>query len=281
MADLSQNQKLIVAGVGALAVVGILGLRQYWDQRGPREDVGKPYNVEHTGHVGQYQVGPLLKTLEGKKEKNDYILTYFDIRGRAEPSRLIFHDTKTPFRDENPDNWREMKEQGTKDGSIPFGQLPQLKHGNLLLVESNAILRYLGRKLDRYGANEEQRSVVDMLLDNTESFRGKYLDLIYKDKVEAAAKEAYLTKASEILTNFENWLTRESKRKYFVGDELTIADASFWELLDAHLRLSPTILEKFPRLRGFYERVATRPNIAAYLASPARRQKINANGLGQ
>jgi glutathione S-transferase len=286
MADLTKDNKLAIIGAGvaiaAAATVGLLlGWKHFHSQKS-REDVGRPFNVDHTGHVGQYQVVPLLKALEGKKEnKGDFALYYFDIRGRAEAVRIVFHDTKTPFRDETPQNWAEMKAQGIKDGTIPFGQMPYLRHGNFHLVESNAILRYLGRKLDRYGSSEEHRSWVDMFLDATESLRSKYADFIYAQQGKEDAKLAYLTRVTEHLNYVENWLSRDGKQKYLVGDDFTVADASFWELLDANLRLSATLLDKHLHVKAYHERVAGRPNVAAYLNSPARRAKINANGVGQ
>jgi len=286
MADLTKDNKLAIIGAGvavaAAATVGlVLGWKHFHSQKS-REDVGRPFNVDHTGHVGQYQVVPLLKALEGKKEnKGDWTLNYFDMRGRAEPIRIVFHDTKTPFRDETPQNWAEMKAQGVKDFTIPFGQMPYLRHGNFHLVESNAILRYLGRKLDRYGSSEEHRSLVDMFLDATESLRSKYADFIYSQQGKEDAKPAYLTRVTEFLNYVENWLSRDGKQKYLVGDDFTVADASFWELLDANMRLSATLVDKYPHIKAYYERVAGRPNIATYLNSPARRAKINANGVGQ
>jgi glutathione S-transferase len=287
MADLTKDNKLAIIGAGvAVAAAATVGLVLTWKhfhaQKSGGDVIGRPYNVDHTGHVGQYQVVPLIKALEGKKEsKGDFTLNYFDIRGRAEPIRIVFHDTKTPFRDETPQNWTELKAQGAKDGTIPFGQMPYLRHGNFHLVESNAILRYLGRKLDRYGTSEEHRSLVDMFLDATESVRGKYLDFVYGQQGKEEAKPALLTRVTEYVTYLENWLSRDGKQKYLVGEEFTVADASVWELLEANLRLFPTLLDKHVHVKAWHERVANRPNIAAYLSSPARRTKVNANGVGQ
>ena len=45
-----------------------------------------------------------------------------------------------------PVDWPAYKEQGMKDGTLPFGQLPLLKIDGMNLVESSSILRYLSAK---------------------------------------------------------------------------------------------------------------------------------------
>ena len=70
-----------------------------------------------------------------------------------------------------------------------FGQLPALvdpAYGTI--VQSNAILRYLGRKLDIYG---DDPTFTDMVLDGVEDWRSPYATLIYTDKLAAEALETY------------------------------------------------------------------------------------------
>jgi len=276
------HHKTILVGAAAITAAVFFAFRHYSiNEKKSKEDVGLPYNVAHAGHVGQSHVGELLKTLEGKEGKNEFVLTYFDSRGRGEALRLVFHDTRTPFRDATPENWPQQKKAGLSDGTIPFGHLPHLRHGQFHLVESNAILRYLGRKLDRYGTSDEEHAKVDMLIDAIGGLREAYMKLIYESKLAEEPKEAYLQTLRTELQYFENVLERnKGGQLYFVGDSFTIADINFWEFLDQNLRIAPGLFDALPLLKGFYARVAARPALAAYLKSPARRQKCNGNNLG-
>jgi len=75
-------------------------------------------------------------------------------------------------------------------------------------------------------------------------------------------------------------LLKKTKTNYIAGNEFTIADASWFDVVDNHLRLDSTHLDKFPLCKGLYERIKARPNIAAYLKSGRRPEKPNNNGLG-
>ena len=58
---------------------------------------------------------------------------------------------------------------GTKDW--PFGQAPVLHDGDLVVAQSDAILRHIGRKHDMYGADLAEAAIVDMVLLGVEDLR--------------------------------------------------------------------------------------------------------------
>ena len=69
-----------------------------------------------------------------------YELTYFDARGRAEISRLIFAAANVEYKDTRVTDWPAGKDQ------TPLGQLPYLTiDGNLRIPQSIAIARFLAR----------------------------------------------------------------------------------------------------------------------------------------
>ncbi|KAK3102255.1 hypothetical protein FSP39_009942 [Pinctada imbricata] len=77
--------------------------------------------------------------------KDKYVLTYFNGRGRAELSRLIFAATKTPFEDKRigGDDWTKFKPK------VPNGQLPVLEVGGKMLPQSMTIARFLSKELGK------------------------------------------------------------------------------------------------------------------------------------
>ena len=80
-------------------------------------------------------------------------ITYFDIRGRAEPVRLVYEDLGEPYEDRRVTDieWIDLKPR------TPFGQLPLFSQGDLHLTQSYAIYRHLARSHVLYGASELDR----------------------------------------------------------------------------------------------------------------------------
>jgi len=112
---------------------------------------------------------------------------------------------------------------------------------------------------------------VDAWLDFGEDIRVRAFRTIFGEKASDSAKAEYLPIAEKNFGLAETQFGRVNEGKgYLVGASFTVADLSIWELLDVHKFLYPTFLTKFPLLAGFYERVASRPNIASYLGSGKR-----------
>jgi len=245
------------------------------------DDEGFDVVIDGTIETAKYTL--VLPGKEGKEGKEGKLsLLYFPIRGRAEAIRLVLEDTKTPYDYKHPENWSSKeKKQGIESGEIAFGQIPSIKDGDFPLVQSNAILRYLGRKLGLYGQSTSEHALIDEVMDEAEDMRVEYAILIYDNRLEAKAKEKHQQSQDTRLALIEKFLSRnEGGKSYLVGKDFTIADASWFEVLDIHLKVFPKLLDKFPLLKGLHARVASRPNIAAYIASGRRPAKVNNNGLG-
>ena len=83
-----------------------------------------------------------------------YELLYFPIRARAEHVRLLFHFSGTPFVDTGVTDWPSLKAK-TPLGQLPIPDRSQRGDGEaeLVLPQSQAIVRHLARKLNLYGEN--------------------------------------------------------------------------------------------------------------------------------
>ena len=78
------------------------------------------------------------------------VITYFLIRGLAEPIRLMLEELAVDYKG-NPvafRQWRDLKKR------MPFGKVPMYQEGDLKIFESHAIYRYLARKHGLYGESE-------------------------------------------------------------------------------------------------------------------------------
>ncbi|GFR46113.1 hypothetical protein Agub_g7601 [Astrephomene gubernaculifera] len=215
------------------------------------------------------------------------VIHYFPIRGRAEVLRLAIVAGGDDF-DTVDVNYQEMKSDREK---YPFGQCPRLVDGDIDLVQSNTIARYLARKYNLQGKDEKEMCAVDMIVEGVESLRVKYVNLIYNDKLEEAAKETYWktyfdrssTEGRNGGAHFQylaNFLSK-NPGPFCVGDSLTLADLCVWEILDLHLRIfGEQIKEAYPELVSFHEHIAGLPGIKEYLGSAKRLAACNANNLG-
>jgi glutathione S-transferase len=81
-----------------------------------------------------------------------------------------------------------MKQGGP---NFPFAQAPALEHNGVTIVQTDAILRYIGREWGMYGENNVESTMIDMLLSGVESIRGEYLKLCYGESFSEEAKQAY------------------------------------------------------------------------------------------
>jgi glutathione S-transferase len=69
--------------------------------------------------------------------------------------RVALHDAGLAYEEVYPENWLAYKAAGVADGSLPFGQNPQLLlDDGTSIVQSNAILRHVGRTGGLYGKTE-------------------------------------------------------------------------------------------------------------------------------
>jgi glutathione S-transferase len=98
--------------------------------------------------------------------KDDFLgpfqLVYFDMRGRAELARLIMHAAGQPFEDTVTEDKSEF------EAYLMFGQLPILFHGDVKIVQSGAIVRYLVKKFEMCGQSEHDELQCDQLYEGTE-----------------------------------------------------------------------------------------------------------------
>ncbi|XP_030621775.1 glutathione S-transferase P [Chanos chanos] len=203
-----------------------------------------------------------------------YTITYFPVRGRCGAMRILMADQGQEWKEivVSIDDW--MK--GDLKASCVFGQLPKFQDGDLVLYQSNTVLRHLGRKHGLYGKNDCEAALIDMMNDGVEDLRLKYIMLIYQNYDNG--KDKYIKELSDQLSKFEAVMAK-NKTGFLVGDKISFADYSLFEVLLNHQVLSPSCLDSFPKLKEFVERMSNRPKIKAFLDSDAyKKLPINGNG---
>jgi glutathione S-transferase len=138
----------------------------------------------------------------------------------------------------------------------PLGKSPVIKDGDVVVIESGAILEYLVRKYGkgRLAPPEDSRDFIRYLqfLHYAEGSA-----MLYASRLGEAGAPLAPRIASEI-ENHMGYLDGElAGRSWFVGEELTAADIQLSFVIQATRLLYG--LDPFPNLAGFLDRVYTRP----------------------
>jgi len=196
-------------------------------------------------------------------------LAYWDIRGLAQPIRLLLNYAGEEFEDRMyscgsaPDYDRSSWLNVKNTMGLGFPNLPYYIDGDVRITQSNTILRYIGRKHGLLGETEAEQIRMDLMLNEIGDFRSGFIRLCYGPTFKKN-KDQYVETCKIKLKQFDAFL---GDRKFFAGDKITIADFPTYEIFDHHLLLEPTLLDEFPNLKAFMERFEALPNIKKYMES--------------
>lgn len=216
------------------------------------------------------------------------VIKYFPIRGRAETIRLALRVAGVEYVDEDIPDHNLMK---TDLAAFPFGQCPRYTDEDVDIVQSNAILRHLGRKHNLYGSSVKEAADIDVIVDGVEDFRKRYIDLIYFKHLSDDAKTEYWREYIDPSTSkdqrggthmlyFSHFLKRYPN-KYIVGERLSIADIQLFDFLELHIRIYKKHLKAmYPDLVAYFDTIAAEPGIKDHLEDPKRFQQVNGLNLG-
>jgi glutathione S-transferase len=169
---------------------------------------------------------------------------------------------------------------------------PFLKAGKLIIGQTANILLYLGprhglaprNEAGRVWINQLQLTVADFVTEIHDTHHPIGSSLYYhQQKAEARrrTKNFRTERVPKFLGYFEQALAANGGR-YMAGNRLSYADLSIFQLIDGLRYAFPKTMKKtepdHPALVDLHDRVAARPNIAAYLASK-RRIAFNQDGI--
>jgi len=218
------------------------------------------------------------KAFASKQVKPDkHTLHYFPWRGDAEPIRLTLTELGIPFEEiqYTEEAWLAKKEQLEKEGVIPFGLLPALQVGSEVFVSTGAILRQLATKHDLYGAGDDRKSMVDVLLDDSKTFYNTYTNLVNQPETKYEKERAiWIRKSTDWLSYFNEQLklskelfATDEPAMFFAGVVPTVADMAVFTCVQMSLGMVSSSLDAQPELKEWFRRIGTRDNINDYLAS--------------
>lgn len=224
-----------------------------------------------------------------------YELYYWpSIQGRGEYVRLALEDAGADYvdvaRERGTASMMALMDGKTTD-TPPFAP-PFLKAGKMVIGQTANILFYLGARVGlapkteagRLWVHELQLTITDLVLEIHDTHHPLGPSLYYEEQRTPAKKrtaEFWNERVPKYLGYFEG-LIAERGGAYVTGRRITYVDLSLFQIVAGLRYAFPKRMQKFereiPGLVGLHDRVAARPNIEAYLASP-RRIPFNEDGI--
>jgi glutathione S-transferase len=165
----------------------------------------------------------------------------------------------------------------------PFAP-PFLKAGKIIVAQTANILLFLGARLKlaprdeagRLWAHELQLTISD-LVDEIHDTHHPVSSWLYFEEQRPAArrrtKDFWRYRVPKFLSYFERVLNKNGGR-FAIGRRLTYVDLSLFQIIEGLRYAFPKRMKRFerkiPGLIALHDRIAQRPRIADYLASPRR-----------
>eukprot|EP00091_Calanus_sinicus_P025622 TRINITY_DN9867_c0_g1_i1.p1 TRINITY_DN9867_c0_g1~~TRINITY_DN9867_c0_g1_i1.p1 ORF type:complete len:251 (-),score=70.86 TRINITY_DN9867_c0_g1_i1:106-777(-) len=193
----------------------------------------------------------------------DIKYTYFDLRVKGEPARLLLAYSGLKYTDDRvPCPWDDAAPWEALKPALPWGQMPRLVWNGEVVCQSMSICRFLARECGIAGNTSLEMAQVDEIID------------VVQDTILASYKAWYSGSKAELVTLtqkiFPTVLGQLEKRlqerggQYMVGNNLTCADIHLFFLCTEDF-LEKEVVAQYPLIANLVSRVGALPNIANWM----------------
>ncbi|CAG0918809.1 unnamed protein product [Notodromas monacha] len=201
-----------------------------------------------------------------------YKLLYFDVPGRGEVIRMLFHYAGEPFVDERipREEWPTIK------STTPFGQVPVLEVNGQRLGQSHAIARYVARELHLTGNTAWDSAQCDQYVDAMIDLLSYFVVWKYSGRTDAEKEAAEKTLFSEALPQFCQRISSaisNNSSGLLVCDKVTWADIYLTfvvQILDGDEKRFDT----FPAIKELANKVLSKPTHSENIKEMAPTYKL-------
>jgi glutathione S-transferase len=224
-----------------------------------------------------------------------YELYYWpSIQGRGEFVRLALEEAGADYVDvARRDGGVDLLTAALEVGDHPSFAPPFLKAGEQTIGQVANILLYLGEQHGlaprtepgRLWVHQLQLTIADLVTEAHDTHHPIASMLYYEDQKPEAKRRAadfVETRIPKFMAYFARLLANPEPRDYLLGERVSYADLSLFQVIEGLRYAFPNAMKKVeqehPELTALRDRVAARPKIAAYLASP-RRIPFNQDGI--
>jgi len=198
-------------------------------------------------------------------------LTYFNMKGRAEMSRLVMAAAGRSFED---CRYKEGEWAASGKAKTPFGQCPVLTVDGKDYSQSMAIATYLARECGLYGKTNLECLAIDQYVQLCQDLLGCAVKaFLCKDESEKAELWTQFkeTHAPKYMAWFERAIN-DNNTGFLVGSSLTLADIALYDIACGGLADMGKMcsLDTFPKVKATCDRVAANPGISAWNTAQAK-----------
>ena len=224
-----------------------------------------------------------------------YQLYYWPtIQGRGEFVRLALEEAQAGYVDvaRQKNGTRALMEMMAQAATPSFAP-PFLVAGEQTIGQTANILLFLGSahglaprtQAGRLWIHQLQLTMAYLVAEVHDTHHPISTSLYYDDQKKEAKRRAagfLAERVPKYFDYFEAVLAKAGSGDYLNGARVTYADLSMFQLVEGLRYAFPKAMARieaaYPRLAALHDRVAARPNIAAYLASE-RRIPFNQEGI--
>tara|TARA_Y100000590_G_scaffold331988_1_gene377411 strand:+ start:8921 stop:9574 length:654 start_codon:yes stop_codon:yes gene_type:complete len=198
-------------------------------------------------------------------------LCYFNVRGLAETSRLLFaigeeeyQDFRYPLEVINMKTYEMKKDEFEKDkqeGKLihSLNKLPFIEVDNVIIPQSKAIERFLAERFNLMGNNPIEKARIDSICECVRDFKELYQKVrkLPEEEKSNGMNQWFTITLVELLKNIENLLDEDG---YSVGSVMSLSDVVLYSFIKEFFdnkEASYNATLASPKLRLIIDRVAS------------------------
>jgi len=190
-------------------------------------------------------------------------VSYFDMHGRADLTRLLLTFAKVPFEDErfSFEQWAQVKP------TAPLRKAPLMQVDGKTYVQSMAMARYAAKVAGLYPTNALEAFHAEMISDTLCELFETFVDINFHTKdaeTKAQKSAAFVSEAAPLKLAMLEGLVQG---KYFMGDKPSFVDIQLFDTVHNALykKIPGFSATDFPKLEAIVARIKADLSVAAYL----------------
>lgn len=207
-------------------------------------------------------------------------LTYFNVRGLAETSRILlaiggeeYEDFRYPLEVIDMSKYEMVKEEFDNDKSAgklirSLNKLPFLEVDDVLIPQSKAIERFLARRFNMMGDSELEAAQIDSICECVRDFKDMYQKVraLPEDKKSEGMNEWFTVTLVERVGLLENLLKDclNDDVGYSVGNRLSLSDVVLYCF----------ITQFFDNKEASYNATLAAPRLRKVIDSVGKNEKV-------
>lgn len=209
-------------------------------------------------------------------------LTYFNVRGLAETSRILlalgneeYEDFRYPLEVIDMSKHEMKKEEFDRDkasGNLvkSLNKVPFLEVDGVVVPQSKTIERFLARRFDMMGTNDLEAAQIDAICESVRDFKDLYQKVrsLPDEEKQVGMNEWFTQTLVEKLTLLEHQLVGDDS--FCVGNKMSLADVvlftfvkEFFDNKEASYNATLAV----PKVRAVVDRVSSHESVVKWLES--------------